>query len=151
MAARVAESYECGAERLRETVAASCKPDAAFAEQVEAALRATLALFAADPELGRLLTVRPFEGGEEAIGCYLRWQRRCGDLLSAAAARDQAAYPHPPFVAPALIAGICWRISRRLQAQGAEHLEDLLPGLLEFVFVSYFGAQWADRLSAAHR
>ena len=145
----VTESYERGAERLLETVAAACEPGAAFPEQVEATLRATLALLAAEPELGRLLTVRPFDGGEETIDCYLRWQRRSGELLATAAASDPAAYVHPPFVAPALVSGICWRISQRLQAEGAEHLEDLLADLLEFVFVSYFGAEQADRLARA--
>jgi hypothetical protein len=146
MPTTVTESYERGAERLLETVTAACVPGACFAEQVEAAFRATLALFAAEPELGRLLTVRPFDGGDEAIDCYLRGQRRCGELLRAAAARDPGAYVHPPFVAPALISGICWRISRYLAADGAEHLQDLLPDLLQFVFVSYFGAERAGQL-----
>jgi hypothetical protein len=149
MATTVTESYERGAGRLLETVTVACRPGAGFAAQVEAALRAGLALFAAEPELGRLLTVRPFDGGEEVVGCCLRWQRRCGELLRAAAARDPGAYVHPPFVAPALVAGICWRISQSLQVEGAEQLEDLLPDLLQFVFVSYFGAEQAVRLARA--
>jgi hypothetical protein len=149
MATTVTDSYECGAERLLETVTAACEPDAGFTAQVEAAFRATLALFATEPELGHLLTVRPFDGDEEAIGCYLDWQRRCGELLRAAAARDPAAYVHPPFVEPALIAGICWRISQHFQTEGAERLAGVLPDLLELVFVSYFGAEQADRLARA--
>jgi hypothetical protein len=148
MSTTVTESYERGAERLLETVTAACEPGAGFAEQVEAALRAVLALFAAEPELGRLLTVRPFDGGDEATACYLRWQRRCGELLRAAAARDPGAYVHPPFVEPALISGICWRISQTLQAGEGEHLEDLLADLLQFVFVSYFGAEQAGLLGS---
>ena len=151
MATTLTESYERGAERLLEAVTAACEPGAGFAEQVEATLRATLALFAADPELGGLLTVRPFDGDDEAIGCYLRCQQRLGELLAAAAARDPTAYLHPPFVAPALVAGACWRISQPLQAGEVEHLEeDLLPDLLQFVFVSYFGAEQAGRLAGAH-
>lgn len=149
MTTTVTESYERGAKRLLETVTVACEPGAAFAEQVESAFRATLALFAAEPDLGRLLTTRPFEGEDEVIGRYLHWQRRYGELLAAAATRDPAAYVHPPFVAPALVSGICWRISQRLQAEGTERLEDLLPDLLEFVFVSYFGAEQADRLTGA--
>jgi hypothetical protein len=149
MPATVTESYERAAERLLETVTAACEPGAAFSEQVEAALSATLALFAAEPELGRLLTARPFDGGDEAIGCYLLWQRRWGELLHAAAARDPGTYVHPPFFAPTLVAGICWQISRSLRAEGAEQLEDLLPDLLQFVFVSYFGAEQAGQLARA--
>lgn len=142
-----AESYERGAERLLGTITAACEPGAAFAEQVEAALSAILALFATEPELGRLLMMRPFDGGDdEVIDRYLHWQRRYGELLGAAAAHDPAAYAHPPFVAPALVSGVCWRISQWLQAHRAEDLAELLPDLLEFVFVSYFGAARADRL-----
>jgi hypothetical protein len=147
--ATATESYERGAERLLRTVTAACAPGAAFPEQVETALRATLALFAAEPDLGRLLTMRPFDGGDEVIARYLHWQRRYGELLAAAADRDPAAYRHPPFVAPALVSGICWRISQYLRAEGSEYLEDLLPDLLEFVFVSYFGAERAGELTRA--
>ena len=146
MTATITESYERGAERLLETLTAACEPGAAFSEQIERAFRATLALFAAEPDLGRLLTMRPFDRGGETLGGYLHWQRRYGELLAAAAARDPSAYRHPPFVAPALISGICWRISQRLRAAGSERLEDLLPDLLEFVFVSYFGPERAGRL-----
>jgi hypothetical protein len=149
MTTTITESYERGAERLLRTVTAACEPGAAFAEQVEAALRAALALFAAEPELGRLLTMRPFDGGDEVIARYLHWQRRYGELLAAAAARDPAAYRHPSFVAPALVSGVCWRVFQYLQADGAAHLEGLLPELLEFVFVSYFGAERAGELARA--
>jgi hypothetical protein len=149
MTATVTESYERGAERLLKTVTAACEPSAPFTERIEAALRAALALFATEPELGRLLTMRPFDGRDEVIGPYMHWQRRYGELLAAAAARDPGAYRHPPFVAPALVSGVCWRISQRFQAEGAECLEELLPDLLEFVFVSYFGAERADQLSRA--
>jgi len=150
MTATLTESYERGAERLLGTVTVACKPGATFTEQIEAALRATLKLFTAEPELGQLLTVRPFDGGDEALGRYLHWQRRYGELLAGAAGRDPAAYRHPPFVAPALVSGVCWRISTRLQAEGARGLEQLLPELLEFVLVSYFGAEQAKRLAGAY-
>jgi hypothetical protein len=149
MAITVTDSYERGAERLQATLEAACEPGAGFAEQIETVFRTGLALFAAEPELGRLLTVRPFAGEEEAIDCYLRWQGRCAELLRAAAARDPAAHVHPSFVEPALVAGICWRISQHLQAEGAERLESVLTDLLELVFVSYFGAGQAGQLARA--
>jgi hypothetical protein len=137
----VAEDYERGAERLLAAIAVALEPGASFPQQVESALRATLALFAAEPELGRLLTVQPFAGDEVALDCYQRWQQRCAALLRAAAARSPSAYVHPPFLEPALIDGISWQISRRLLAEGPEHLEDLLPSLLEFVLLCYFGPE----------
>ncbi|HEV7481653.1 MAG TPA: hypothetical protein VGO13_00985 [Solirubrobacterales bacterium] len=149
MAFTIVDGYERGAERLRARLKAACEPGAGFAEQIETALRTALALFAAEPELGRLLTIRPFAGEEEAIDCYLRWQAYGGEVLRAAAARDPAAHVHPSFVEPALIAGICWRISQHLQAEEAERLEAVLPDLLELVFVTYFGAERAGQLVRA--
>ena len=140
--------YELGAERLLEEVAAACESAAGFPQCVEAALRATLRLFAAEPELGLRLTVRPFAGDELALHRQERWQGRFADLLRDAAARSPGASVHPPFVEPALIAGIRWKISSRLLRDGAEPLEDLLPGLMEFVLACYFGPE-ADQSTLA--
>lgn len=136
-----AGDYESGAERLLDEIAVACESGGSFPQRLEAALRATLELFAAEPELGLLLTVRPFAGDELAMRRHERWQERFADLLRAAAASSPSAYTHPPFVEPTLIAGIRWQISTRLADGGAERLEDLLPGLLEFVLVCYFGPQ----------
>ncbi|HWW66615.1 MAG TPA: hypothetical protein VNY83_01395 [Solirubrobacterales bacterium] len=142
----IAEDYERGAERLLAAIALAVEPGASFPEQVETALRTILALFAAEPELGRLLTVQPFAGDEAALDCYQRWQQRSAALLRAAAARSPSAHVHPPFLEPALIDGISWQISRRLLAGGADHLEDLLPSLMEFVLLCYFGPEQAGQL-----
>jgi len=143
-----AGEYESGAERLLEEIAAACEPAAGFPQRVEAGLRATLRLLAAEPELGLLLTVPPWAGDELALRRQQRWQGRFAELLRNAAARSPDAGVHPPFVEPALIAGIRWRISSRLLGDGAEDLEDLLPGLMEFVLACYFGPE-ADRPTLA--
>ncbi len=145
----VSASYERAAERLMDAVTAACMAQTSFPQQVEAALRATLGLFAAEPELGRLLTVQPFEGDEAALRCYQHWQGRFGSLLRRAAAGDLAAYAHPDFVAPGLIAGLCWRLSGPLRAGEPGKLEALLPSLVEFVHVCYFGADGNDAASLA--
>lgn len=145
----VAADYDRGAERLLGAIALAAEPGAGFPEQIDSALRATLALFAAEPELGRLLAVQPFAGDEVALACFGRWQRHGADYLRAAAARSPGARIHPPFLEPALISGICWQISRHLQEEGPEHLEDLLPSLLEFVLLCYFGPDQTGRLTPA--
>jgi hypothetical protein len=118
--------YEAGAER--------------FPQRLEAALRTTLKLFDDEPELGLLLTGPPSAADELATRRHEHWQERFADLLRAAAERSPSAYVHPPFMEPTLIAGIRWRISSRLLADDdAGRLENLLPGLLEFVLVCYFG------------
>lgn len=143
----VAADYDRGAERLLGAIALAVEPGAGFPEQIDSALRATLALFVAEPELGRLLAVQPFAGDEVALDCFQRWQQHGADHLRAAAARSPGARIHPAFLEPALISGICWQVSRHLLDEGPEHLEDLLPSLLEFVFLCYFGPDQASRLT----
>jgi hypothetical protein len=146
-AASPGADYDRGAERLLEAIAATCEPGAGFPEQVERALRATLTLFVADPELARLLAIRPYGAGDEAIGPYQRGLKRYGSLLRRAAASDPEASMQPDFVEPALIGGIAWQITRRLLGAGPEALEDLLPDLLEFVLVYYYDPEEGVRLT----
>ena len=124
--AALSEDFDRAAERLLATLGEACEPGASFLRQVEGALRATLALFAAEPELGRLLTVRPFATQGEAIPSYLEWQQRCAGLLRAAAERSPDAHSNPPFVETRLVGGISWRIARCLSDEGPEHLPELL-------------------------
>lgn len=147
MSARAARSpasldiRERGAQRLYQEIAATYDPRVGFAKGVEAALRATLALFAADPDLARLLTAEPFPEDEASIACYRRWKKRYGALLRHAAAGCPEASVHPPFVEPVLIDGIRSQISRRVLAGKTAELEALLPVLLEFVLVYYLDPQ----------
>jgi len=142
-----AATYERGVGRLLETVAAACERQVGFPAQVEAGLRATLALFAADPELARLLAVRPYGAGEGAIRCHEQGLKRCGALLRRAAASDPDAFVQPAFLEPALIGGICWQVTRRLFDGGPERLEDLLPSLLEFLLRCYYDPEEASLLT----
>jgi len=141
----LAAEYERGAERLRDAIAVAAEPGADFADRVEAALRAALALFAGDPALAHLLVVRPFAGDVEALACYERWQRRCAEALRTAAAEDADAYEHPPFFEPALVSDLCAQLARQLAADPAR-LEDLAPGLLELLRACYFGPERTARL-----
>ena len=144
-ASALAISYERAAERVRAAIALALEPGAGFAERVEAALRSSLGLLAAEPALAHLLVVRPFAGDVEALACYERWQRRCAEALREAAARDPNAYDHPPFFEPALVSDVCAQVARQLAAD-PRRLEDLLPGLLVLVHACYFGPERAARL-----
>ena len=104
--------YERGAQRLHDAIATSCDPREPFAERVQAALRAALALLAADPTLARLLTVEPCLGSELVIRRHQRWQKRYGALLRRAAAESPEASSHPSFLEPALIGGLRFQVAR---------------------------------------
>lgn len=134
-----AGDYESGAERLLDEITAACESASNFPQRIEAALRTTLELFAAEPDLGLLLTTSPSADDELAVRRHERWQKRFSDLLRAAAERSPSAGAHPQFVEPILVAGLRWQIASRLITEGAEDLEDLLPSLMEFLLACYFG------------
>jgi hypothetical protein len=143
--------YERGAQYLLDAITTACEGEgeADFPARVEAALRATLVLFAAEPELARLLVIRPYESSEEDIRCYQQGLKRFGALLRSSAACDPRASVQPDFLEPALIGGIVWQITRRLLGCEAGSLEELLPSMLEFVLVFYFDPKEAGRFAGA--
>jgi hypothetical protein len=119
----------------------------AFPPRLRPPLAPPLALFAAEPELARQLTVDPCLGDEADLACQQRWSKRYGALLRHAAAERPETLTHPPFLEPTLIGGITFQISRSVLAGEAAELETLLPGLLEFVLVYYLVPQDASRIA----
>jgi hypothetical protein len=77
--------------------------------------------------------------GEAAIHLRQRWRNRYADLLRRAVDRAPEAVTHPRFLEPTLVGGISTLIARKVIAGRGEQLQELLPGLLEFVLASYLG------------
>jgi hypothetical protein len=141
--------YDHGAKRLLEAIAATCDPRAGFAARVEAGLRSSLSLLAGDPVLARTLTVEA-DFDEQALYRRQHWQERCSVLL-ADAAMSLESHPDLDFMELTLIGGISSLIAQRVVAGEAENLEQLLPGLLEFVLIFYLGPAEVARIArAAH-
>lgn len=146
-------TYERHAERLLDAVRrAACEGRLGFAAQVEAALRATLELFAAEPQLARDLLIVPPNGGagEETARCQRRWFGRYGNLLRGAAA-DSVRGRRPDILEPTLIGGVVSMISREVAAGESERLLEMLPALLEFLLVFYLAPEEAGSRAAAAR
>ena len=142
-------AFDHGAERLLETITATCDPRAGFAKQVESAFSAALALLATEPGLAHLLTVEPRLGNEAAIRSYQRWKKRYGALLRHAAGTDAELPVHPRFLEPALIGGICFQVRRHVLAGRSTELPALLPELLKFVLSCYVEPNQASRIAHA--
>jgi hypothetical protein len=141
-------TYDRGAERLFEAVVAACDPQAGFAARVEAGLRSSLSLLAADPTLARTLAVHAGVG-EQVMRRHQYWQERFAALLGAAA--NVLDSPGPDFREPTLIGGISWLIAQQVLAGEAESLERQLPGLLEFVLVFYLDPDEVAPIAGAAR
>jgi hypothetical protein len=136
-------------ESLLGAIEGACDPrGVGFVECVEAALRAGLALLAANPDLAHRLAVAPFAAEEDAVRHHQRRLERFGNLLRAAA-EEADVPPRPDSVETTIVAGINWQISRQVLAGGAEDLEALLPSLLEFVLAFYLDPGEVGRVARA--
>jgi hypothetical protein len=144
-----AAAYDRGAERLLVAVGTACDPRLGFAEQVESALRATLDLFTAEPELARALTMPALGAGESVARRRQHWLGRYGDLLHRAAAAEFGRRRDPHFLKPLLIGGAFSLISCEVVAGRTEQLPQLLPTLLEFLLVYYLAPREAGARARA--
>ncbi|HEX3735737.1 MAG TPA: hypothetical protein VHU86_11375 [Solirubrobacterales bacterium] len=140
--------YERGAERLFETVVAAGASEAGFAGQVRAALGATLAFLASEPELAHLLVVEPCRGDRAASESYRAWRGRFAGLLRRAAAASPDALVQPPFVEAILIGGVRWQLAQLIVGDRATAIDDLVPDLERYVLCYYLPPQLANPAAA---
>lgn len=115
-------------------------------DRVRARLAALLDVLARDSAVSRCFLIEPLAAGGDVAARY----REAMQLLAG------TLRPEPPpselnleVRDQALIGGIATLIVRRLNADGAQRLPDLLPDLVELALAPYVGRQEAKRLAAA--
>lgn len=133
-------SGDAGARRLFARVRDACEGGEELPVRLESGLRAALGMLAADPELASLLTVDSHLGADDdAREAQKEWTERFGALLRDAAQSDpRVTLVEPDFLAPFLIGGVRFQISRLVLAGEAADLPRLLPSLLEGLLAYYF-------------
>ncbi len=143
-----APTLDAGAGRLLEAISSACEPEATFVARLHAGLASSLAFLAAEPTLARLLACRPYSD-PDALQARQAWLQRFGDLLRRAAAEDPTAEVNPSYVEPAILGGVAFSISRRLQSGAAGQLPELLPEISGYLLSFYYGPERAWRIAAA--
>src|SRR6476661_1941378 len=144
-------AYEAAVERVRERVNGAC---AAAAERpwpirVREGIVALVMLLAADPALASITLV---EGLRAGPGVYDRYQAAVDSFVpylrdGAPSTPDGEAVPAA--TDEAVVGGIASLLGRRVLADEAERLEELLPDVLEFALSPYIGASEARRIVSA--
>jgi AcrR family transcriptional regulator len=140
------QAYDRILAESREQLEAEVDTGLSWPEQLRSALRALLAMIAAEPQRARLLLVEAQAAGEAA-------QVRHEANLSAVALflrRGRSANPlanqRPDTFEPAIAAGLSWLLHRRLTTGEVEGIEALLPELERFVLEPYFAGRLNHRL-----
>jgi hypothetical protein len=127
---------DLAAERLLGAIEAGCESSPAFPAQVDAALAAALALFAAEPDLIRVLTARPVP--KPVLARQLSCRKTCAARLRAAAERTTGFEQHPPFVEPFLVAAVQFQLTRAVGEGETDRLPESHPDLRDFI-LAYYG------------
>ncbi|HEX3361276.1 MAG TPA: hypothetical protein VHS74_09825 [Solirubrobacterales bacterium] len=126
---------DLAAERLLNVIDAACESAVDFPDQLDAALGAILALFAAEPELIRALTDRSVP--ELVLDRQRRCRKSCVARLRAAADRAADIEARPLAVEPFLVASVQFQVSRALRDGETHLLPESRRDLRDFLLVYY--------------
>lgn len=130
------------------TAAAEAEPGA-----WEAKLRAGVAKFleriASEPELARFCLIESQSAGQTALERYEATMRRFGSLFRIGRRRIPREGEPPEAMEEIIVGGVIWMVTKRLTLGGIEDVDEMLPGILEFVLTPYLGKP-AAKLAAAN-
>lgn len=143
-----AQAYAATAETFaaRIAVAAGATPD--WRQGVRAGLAELLDLVAAEPVVARAVLIGSEGAGNSVQIRYAKLTNRFAAALDAA--RGETLPYRPPQAGTFVVGGIREVVVARLRRGETERLADLLPGLVQFALLPYFGEQIAwEELKAA--
>lgn len=123
----------------RERIAAAIPAEAAWVEQVLAALQALLELTAEQPFQARIALAEVQTAGPTALARYEETLDSVIPLLRRGRAFSPLAAELPPTLEEATVGGIAWLLHQRLVMGEVKGIEALLPELVEIAVEPYVG------------
>ncbi len=119
-------------------------------EGLRAALAELLEFCANQPAVARALLVEPHAAGERAMAQRRDLMERLSHALDGARREIPSRQAPPPVTSSFIVGAIDSLVSAKLMDGDAERAPEMLPGLLYFVVMQYFGesAAW-EEMSAA--
>jgi AcrR family transcriptional regulator len=142
-------AFEVVVAHLRELVDAAVEGADDWPAEAIAATRAVLGFLAAEPDLARLLLVES-RGAGPAVST--RFNQAVGELkplLSAGRAvrKGEGERPLPESTEDSVLGSVVTLVSRKVAAEEAARVGELLPECVEFVLSPYLGPAEANRLA----
>ncbi|HEX3174718.1 MAG TPA: TetR/AcrR family transcriptional regulator [Solirubrobacterales bacterium] len=119
-------------------------------EGLRAALAELLEFCANQPEIARALLVESHAAGSRAMDQRRELMERLSHALDSARREIPSRQAPPPVTSPFIVGAIDSLVSAKLMDGDAEHAPEMLPGLLYFVVMQYFGeaAAWEEMAAA---
>jgi len=142
------QAYDRVVADFWQRIAAAVPAEAAWPEQVCAALRGTLSAVAASPQAARLALVEIQTAGPEALARFELTHDRVVPLLLPGRELSPHADELPTTLEEATIGGVAWLLHQRLVMGEVETIEDLYAEVVQIVVAPYLGEEAATRLIA---
>lgn len=159
-----AQAYESGSEWLYQRLIGIARRQQTWREGLRAALAELLEFCANRPALARALLVEPHAAGGEAMVQHDLLMERLSRAVDGARREIPSRQAPPPVTAPFMVGAIETLVRTKLMSDEPETAPEMLPGLLHFVVMQFYGesaaweeltsaplATWASRREAATR
>jgi AcrR family transcriptional regulator len=138
------EALDFGIERIEALVHAAASAEETWQGKLRAGLRALLEALDRDADLGRALIVEVHAAGPEALRRRTRTMDRVTEFVdSAREAPDRGESP-PPIAPEGIVAGVHAVVHARLATGADSGFRELLPELMYFAVLPYFGSDAAE-------
>jgi AcrR family transcriptional regulator len=145
------QAYDAGVKRVEALLVAAAKGHETWTAQLRAGLAALLDFLDDEPNVGRALIVDVHAAGPLALAKRSAAMERINSFLDQARSENRGTEPPPPIASEGIVAGIHAVIHSRL-ATRADDFRDLLPELMYFAVLPYYGtAVAAEEMAAAKR
>jgi AcrR family transcriptional regulator len=145
-----AQAYEGAGEWLcRRMIGAANRQDS-WREGLRAALAELLEFCANQPALAKALFVEVHAAGERVLAQRRALMERLSHALDGARREISSRQAPPPVTSTFIVGAIDTLVSAKLMDGDAERAPEMLPGLLHFVVMQYYGedAAWAEMAAA---
>lgn len=137
-------------EWLYRRLLGAAKRQPTWREGLRAALAELLEFCANQPAIAKALLVESHAAGERAMGQRRELMERLSHALDSARREIPSRQAPPPVASSFIVGAIDSLVSAKLMEGDAEHAPEMLPGLLYFVVMQYFGesAAWEEMAAA---
>jgi AcrR family transcriptional regulator len=144
-----AQAHEAALERLYERVIGAAKQQPSWREGLRAGLADLLGFCADEPLVARALFIEVHAAGGKALANRNEVMERFARAIDSARNESSSQSP-PPVTAAFMVGAIETMVATRLTSGETDRIRDLLPGILHFVVLPYFGedAAWEELASA---
>lgn len=142
-------AFDHAVAETRAWLAQEAPADRPWPARVRAGLRALLAAIGTRPERARMCLIEAQKGGPQLLARYEAALDAVVPLLREGRQLDSAAADLPETLEEAIAGGLAWLLRERLEAEGAEGIEELLPRLVDVALRPYLGSEEALHLAAS--